>query len=41
MTILGQALDFEAAPVFGLWLIFPGLVVVAIAFNRWLGRGDG
>lgn len=38
MTILGQAVDFQAAPVFGVWLIFPGLVVVAFVLNHILGR---
>lgn len=34
MTLLGQTLDFDAAPVIGLWLIWPAVVVLAIAIGR-------
>jgi hypothetical protein len=38
MTILGQTLDFASAPVFGLWLLWPAIVVSAIIASRRIGR---
>jgi len=36
MMLLGQTLDFDAAPWFGLWLLWPALAGLSI----WIGRRD-
>lgn len=40
MTLLGQVLDFDAAPWFGMWLMFPSLIVLAIVINLTVGRDE-
>jgi hypothetical protein len=38
VSVLGQQLDFIAAPVIGLWLIWPSIVVAAIVGERVITR---
>lgn len=39
MTLLGQALDFQAAPLIGWWLLWPAVVVLVMTFT-WLWSPD-